>query len=81
MLVSAAAPLARGQDRPFVFTLTTAPEASKPAVALTYDVGVGDTAFHGTQSNGPEQRVGVQASLGRWTFVGRVGVASTDATY
>jgi hypothetical protein len=81
VLLSATAPLAPGQDRPFVFSLMTAPEASKPAVALVYDVGVGDTAFHSTQSNGPEQRVGIQASLGRWTFVGRVGVASTDATY
>ena len=65
VLLSATAPLAHGQDRPFVFSLMTAPEASKPAVALVYDVGVGDTAFRSTQSNGPEQRVGIQASLGR----------------
>ncbi len=64
-----------------MFSLVTAREASKPAVAFAYDVGVGDTAFRGTQSNGPEKRIGIQASLGRWTFVGRVGVASSDVTY
>jgi hypothetical protein len=81
LLLCAAAPHARGQDRPFVFSMITAPEASKPTVALVYDVGVGDTAFSSTQSNGPEQRIAVQASIGRWTFVGRVGTALTDATY
>ena len=67
---------AHAQDRPFVFSLTTAPESSKPQVLVDYDVGVGARAFHNDTENGPEHRIGVQASLGRWTVVGRVGLAS-----
>jgi hypothetical protein len=72
---------AHGQDRPFVFSVTTAPEISKPQVLVDYDVGVGERAFHHDTENGPEQRIGVQASLGRWTLVGRVGLASVDGAY
>jgi hypothetical protein len=73
---------ARAQDRPFVFSLTTAPDSSKSHVSVHYDVGLGDSTFNSGAANGPEQRIGVQASLGRWTLVGRFGVASvSDATY
>ena len=72
---------AYAQDRPFVFSLTTAPESSKPQVLVDYDVGVGARAFHNDTENGPEHRIGVQASLGRWTVVGRVGLASVAGAY
>jgi len=71
----------RGQDRPFVFSLTTATDTSKPSVLVDYDVGFGEQAFHGSEENGPEQRVGVQASLKRWTFLGRLGVTSSQDTF
>src|SRR6202022_79191 len=65
------------QDRPFVFTLTTPTDASGSQVRIDYEVGVGDQAFHQQTSNGPEQRLGIQASVGRLTFVGHVGIAAT----
>lgn len=73
----AAAP---AQDRPYVFSLTTATDVSTPQVRVDYEVGVGDT-FHQQISNGPEQRLGVQASVGRLTIVGHVGVAAATGTY
>jgi hypothetical protein len=72
---------ARGQDRPFVFSVTTATDTSKPSVLVDYDVGFGEQAFHSTEENGPEQRVGVQASVGRWTFLGRLGLTSSQDTF
>jgi hypothetical protein len=73
--------LAQAQDRPFVFSLTTAPDTSKPGIRVDYDVGFGEQTFQSSTANGPEQRVGVQASIGRWTLVGRLGMASTQETY
>ena len=70
---------ASAQDRPFVFSLTTAPDTSKSQIPVDYDLGVGEQTFQSSQENGPEQRVGVQASVGRWTLVGRIGLASTNA--
>ncbi len=80
-VLCAAVPPARGQDRPFTFSLTTAPDPSKSHVSIDIDFGFGESAFRGPQNNGPEQRVGVQASLGRWTLIGRVGMAAADAAY
>ena len=77
-LLSRASPAA-AQDRPFVFSLTTAPDTSKSQFLVDYDLGVGEQTFQSSQENGPEQRVGVQASMGRWTLVGRLGLASTSA--
>jgi hypothetical protein len=71
----------RGQDRPFVFSLTTATDTSKPSVLVDYDVGFGEQAFRSSEENGPEQRVGVQASVGRWTFLGRLGLTSSQDTF
>ena len=45
-----------------------APEA-KPALRFDYDVGVGERAFQSDIANQPEQRIGVQASQGRLTFL------------
>jgi hypothetical protein len=69
------------QDRPFVFSLTTATDTSAPQVRVDYEVGVGEQTFHQQTSNGPEQRLGIQASVGRLTFVGHVGVLAATDTY
>ncbi len=72
---------AAAQDRPFVFSLTTTTEAPTPQVRVDYEVGVGEQTFHQQTTNGPEQRLGIQASVGRLTFVGHVGVAAATDTY
>ena len=64
-----------------MFSLTTVRDASKSQVLVDYDVGLGERAFHSDMSNAPEQRVGMQASLGRWTLVGRVGLSSVAGSY
>ena len=64
------------QDRPFVFSMTTATEDGSPRLRADYEVGVGDHTFHAQAANGPEQRLGLQASAGRLTFVGHVDMAS-----
>jgi hypothetical protein len=71
---------ASAQDRPFVFSLNTSATASSPEVRVDYEVGVGDT-FRQQQTNGPEQRLGLQASVGRLTFVGNVGVSTSGDSY
>lgn len=69
--------VAAAQDRPFVFSVTTGTDSSKPQVLLSYDVGVGEPAFRSDDTaNRPEQRFVAQASLGRWTLVGHVGLSS-----
>jgi hypothetical protein len=71
---------AAAQERPFIFSLTTAEDA-RPAVRVDYDLGVGERAFQSGIENQPEQRVGIQASLGRFTFLGRVGIAEVGSSY
>jgi hypothetical protein len=78
-LILAAAPAA-AQERPFLFLTTTA-EATKPAARFDYEVGVGESAFRSDVSNQPEQRFGVQASLGRLTFLGRFGFSDVGSSY
>src|SRR5262245_31220392 len=77
---NAAALPAAAQERPFLFSITTETEA-KPAVRFDYDVGVGERAFQSDTANQPEQRVGVQASYGRLTFLARVGIATVGSSY
>jgi hypothetical protein len=72
---------AAAQDRPFVFSVTTAQETNEPQLLVDYDVGVGEHTFQSDTENGPEQRIGVQASLGRWTLLGRLGMASLAGDY
>jgi hypothetical protein len=72
---------ASAQDRPFVFSLTTTTDASVSQLRADYELGVGEHVFHQQTSNGPEQRFGIQASVGRITFVGHVGVASGRDTF
>jgi hypothetical protein len=79
--ISVCPTFAAAQDRPFVFSLTTGTQASTPQVRVDYEIGVGDETFHQQSTNGPEQRFGIQASVGRLTFVGHVGVSSGTDTY
>jgi len=79
LLIATAAP-AVAQDRPFLFSVSAAPE-SKPAVRFDYDVGVGERAFQSDTANQPEQRIGVQATYGRLTLLGRVGIAEIGSAY
>src|SRR5262249_15724570 len=72
---------AAAQDRPFVFSLATTTDASKPQVLVDYELGVGEQTFHQSSEDGPEQRVGVQASVGRWTLIGRFGVSPVGSSY
>lgn len=80
LLASTATP-AFAQDRPFVFSLTTAPASGRAQIRFDYDVGVGEQTFRASTANGPEHRIGVQAAVGRWTMVGRFGVTSANADY
>jgi hypothetical protein len=78
-IIAIAAPAA-AQERPFLFSVTTA-EETKPAIRFDYDVGVGERAFQSDTANQPEQRIGVQASYGRLTFLGRFGIAEVGSSY
>jgi hypothetical protein len=72
---------APAQNRPFVFSFTPSAETTKAKLLVDYDVGVGDQTFSSNVTNGPEHRLGVQASLQRWTFLGRVGIALKGDSY
>ena len=80
-LVLLCAGQASAQDRPFLFSITTTSDAGTPALRVDYDVGAGERAFQSGTDNQPEQRVGVQASKGRLTLVGRVGLVSSGSAY
>jgi hypothetical protein len=71
----------RAQDRPFLFSVTTAPGDARPAIRFDYDIGAGERAFQSGTDNQPEQRVGVQASRGRLTVIGRVGLVAAGSSY
>ena len=73
---------AAAQDRPFLFSVTTATaDPSKASVRIDYDVGAGERAFQSDTSNQPEQRIGVQATRGRFTMLGRVGLVAAGSSY
>jgi hypothetical protein len=78
-IIALAAPAA-AQERPVIFSIATAPD-TEPAMRVDYDLGVGERAFQSDSSNQPEQRIGVQASIGRMTFLGRVGIAEVGSSY
>jgi hypothetical protein len=60
----------------FLFSVAAPPSASRQA-SVYVDTGVGERAFDLVQGEEPEQRLGVQATLGsRLTLLARVGVAS-----
>ncbi|MEI6668890.1 MAG: hypothetical protein WCP29_12095 [Acidobacteriota bacterium] len=48
LLVATTAATARAQDRPFVFSVTTAPDPSKANITATFDVGVGGAQVRST---------------------------------
>ena len=80
VLLSAAT--AAGQDRPFLFSVTTTTaDPSKPSIRLDYDLGAGERAFQSGTDNQPEQRVGIQATRGRLTAIGRVGLVAAGSSY
>jgi hypothetical protein len=69
---------AAAQDRPFLFSVSTPRTADRHAT-LHVDAGVGERAFDLVESRQPEQRLGVQASLGRGvTLLARVGIATDN---
>ena len=73
---------ANAQDRPFQFSLSAAPRVPpSPQTRVDYDIGLGEQTFHSDTSNAPEQRIGLQASIGRWTLVGRLGVSMVHEAY
>jgi len=73
---------AAAQDRPFLFSVTTTTaDPSKPSMRIDYDVGAGERAFQSDTSNQPEQRIGVQATRGRFTMLGRVGLVAAGSSY
>ena len=78
-IVALAVPVA-AQERPFMFSIATATDA-KPAVRFDYDIGIGERAFQSDTANQPEQRIGLQASRGRLTFLARVGIAEDGSSY
>jgi len=80
LIALAAASPAAAQERPFLFSVSTATE-EKPALRFDYDLGVGERAFQSDIANQPEQRIGVQGSYGRLTFLGRLGISDTGSSY
>ena len=79
-LSGATPPCAAAQERPFLFSVSTATNV-QPAARLDYDVGVGERAFQSDVANQPEQRIGLQATYGRLTFLARVGIAEVGSSY
>src|SRR5262245_1583156 len=66
----------RPQDRQFMFSVSALPSAARHA-SVHIDSGVGERTFDVTDSDRPEQRIGVQAALtNRLSFLGRVGLSS-----
>jgi hypothetical protein len=75
---AAQSPSSRVQDRQFLFSVSTLPSDS-PHATVALDSGFGEGAFDITDSDRPEQRFGLQVSLGhRFTFLGRVGLSSDE---
>jgi hypothetical protein len=85
VLIALAAPIAEAQDptppvhdRRFLFSVSTLP-STRTRATVQLDSGFGERAFDVTDSDRPEQRLSVQAFLGRRvTFLGRVGVSSDE---
>jgi hypothetical protein len=72
---------AAAQDRPFLLSVTTALHDARPALRIDYDVGAGERAFQSDTANQPEQRIGIHATRGRLTLIGRVGVSDSGSSY
>jgi len=73
--IAAATAPASAQERPFVFSVSTQ-QTDTPRLTVHYDAGFGERAFDVVEGDQPEQRFGIQASLGhRLTFLARAGFA------
>lgn len=79
-LMAALAAPAAAQERPFLLSIATTRD-TRPSVRFDYDAGIGERAFQSDLATRPEQRVGVQASRGRLTFLARVGLATIGSSY
>jgi len=67
-------------DHPFLFSVST-PRTDTPHASVRVESGFGERPFDLTEGDQPEQRLGVQATLGhRLTFLGRVGVVSGQSS-
>ncbi|HXY31562.1 MAG TPA: hypothetical protein VEI06_12700 [Gemmatimonadaceae bacterium] len=66
---------ARGQSRPFVFTITTAPPSPTHRWSLEYDAGYAERTDDPFGFDGVEQRLAAQGALGAgFTLLAQVGV-------
>jgi hypothetical protein len=75
---AAAQTSSRVQDRQFLFSVSTLP-ADAPHATVNLDSGFGEGPFDATDTDRPEQRIGIQAALGhRFTFLGRIGISSDE---
>jgi hypothetical protein len=64
------------QDRPFQFSVST-PRTQERHATMHYEAGFGERPFDLVEGERPEQRLGIQASLGRGlTLLARVGIAA-----
>jgi hypothetical protein len=79
MMIFVAVPAA-AQERPFVFSVATATKTT-PAIRFDYDVGTGERTFQSDVASQPEQRIGMQASLGRLTLLARFGMSDVGSAY
>src|SRR5262245_28924838 len=63
-------------DRPFVFSVST-PRTDTRNATVHFDAGFGQSPFDIAEGDRPEQRLGIQASMGRGiTLLARVGFAN-----
>jgi hypothetical protein len=73
---AAAQPTTGPQDRPFVFSIST-PSTETPHATVHLDTGFGERPFDVVQGDRLEQRLGIQAFVGRGlTVLARVGIAA-----
>lgn len=79
LAVAAVAGSAQAQDRPFVFSISPTVAPDRPELRFDFDVGAGESTFRSDQSAGPEQRISVEATDGRFMVIGRVGIATQPA--
>ena len=67
-------------DHLFLFSVST-PRTERPHASIHVESGFGDRPFDLTEGDQPEQRLGIQATLGhRLTVLGRVGVVSNQSS-
>src|SRR5262245_43413416 len=63
-------------QQPFVFSVSAPDNTQQRRVSVHYDAGIGERPFDVTDVDRPEQRLGMQASLGRGVMLlARVGVS------